>query len=312
MKSRKLLTYIYLALALSSLLILNALASSKRVEQRANLGNLLSGYQFATEAERRDRQKAMQEVISDIDVALGETLRKYPDSLGVDALVSLEDRDTKKSREILSDFGKKLASSLPDLLGRQRYRVALARVEIIRRLNTLTFPEDYLNASLTYCRNGETAMAAELAEKGSLAFPDDAKLANNSGFFFLELAELSKSEAALKRALILDPSFAIAQNNLGLLREKQGNFGESLKLLKQAYELDPELEGLAVDLERLKQRVELLVTDPTQAGSIPIPHDQYCNPPVSLPKGTVTSVPKKKSQNVKTEDSMYQAEVIER
>lgn len=147
---------------------------------------------------------------------------------------------------------------------------------LLRSLGLSDQPNDFLNASFAHCRLGDAEQAAEIAALGAVAFPSDAAIANNLGFFYLELLQFEAAEASLQTALRLAPNSAFALNNLGLLREQQRKYTEALALFEKAFSIDQAVPGLTIDIERLKTRLSLLQSDPDKAYSLPIPKDQYC------------------------------------
>lgn len=58
------------------------------------------------------------------------------------------------------------------------------------------------------------------------------------GSAYLKLGRLNQAEDLLRDAVELDPEFAAAWNNLGVLLMEQGNFGEARQVFRRAFATD--------------------------------------------------------------------------
>jgi superkiller protein 3 len=58
--------------------------------------------------------------------------------------------------------------------------------------------------------------------------------------------------AAFQRALELDPNYALAHNNLGIVLEAQGKRPEALRQYRLALDANPDYEDARFNLQRLQ------------------------------------------------------------
>lgn len=93
-----------------------------------------------------------------------------------------------------------------------------------------------MNIALTLLQKPETGVV--LGEWAVEKHPQEAMAWNLRGWAYLENNELGKAESDLQQALQLNPDFAAAQLNFGLLREKEERYEEALEYYEAAYQAD--------------------------------------------------------------------------
>jgi len=101
---------------------------------------------------------------------------------------------------------------------------------------------------LTFQRNhvwsDRIGLLLDVAKKS----PHKSRVYNNLGIGYGALEKLPEAEAAYKRAIELNPTFAPARNNLANIYFKQGRLDEAAEELKEALELDPDYAGAYYNL----------------------------------------------------------------
>ena len=97
--------------------------------------------------------------------------------------------------------------------------------------------------------------------------PDDARLHNTRGYFYLAQSNFTRATRDFNDAIGIDLEFAQPYNNRGLARIAQGDFETAVRDLDAALELDPEYHdahnnrGLALmQLERFTEAIEAFST----------------------------------------------------
>jgi len=81
--------------------------------------------------------------------------------------------------------------------------------------------------ALLYDRTGQTVKAAEEFQRALAESPNDVNLLNDIGYFHYRHRNLSQAEAALRRAVALNPPNQRAWTNLGLVLGESGKYDES-------------------------------------------------------------------------------------
>ncbi|GEM_PF-2327030 len=79
---------------------------------------------------------------------------------------------------------------------------------------------------------------------GSFADYTDAEHEYIAGNGFFLLGDLPQAELAYENATSLDPSLAVAWNNLGIVRKKMGNFNQSAAAYEKALEITSEDDSI--------------------------------------------------------------------
>ena len=117
----------------------------------------------------------------------------------------------------------------------------LPAIELYREL----IREDGANIRLrlalgaAYERRGEPALALEQYEATRELAPDSVDVLLGMASALTELKRYDQAEAALKRALRLEPSRADVHGSMGTLSYKRGLYGQAEQELKRALDLDP-------------------------------------------------------------------------
>jgi FkbM family methyltransferase len=81
--------------------------------------------------------------------------------------------------------------------------------------------------------------AADFFRKATVADPSFAVAQQNLGNALAELGDVAGAIAAFERAIELNPRAAETLNNLGILRSKQGDYARAIQALGRAVELNP-------------------------------------------------------------------------
>ncbi len=92
---------------------------------------------------------------------------------------------------------------------------------------------------ILYVRRGEHALALEQFEAVRDLAPDSVDALLGIAVSLTELKRYEQAEAALKRALRLEPSRADVHGGIGTLNYKRGLYGQAEQELKRALDLDP-------------------------------------------------------------------------
>jgi tetratricopeptide (TPR) repeat protein len=100
---------------------------------------------------------------------------------------------------------------------------------------------------------------AEEAFKESLRLVPDAGVYNNLGSLYLTTRRNSSAKSAFKNALRLDPNFALAHYNMGVVHDAEGDPDDAFKSYKRALDLDPSLADVSVNPQALHNRYLLAV-----------------------------------------------------
>jgi predicted CXXCH cytochrome family protein len=83
---------------------------------------------------------------------------------------------------------------------------------------------------------------------------NDASALDALGNLSVERGNNQAAEAAFHRVLVLQPADLTALSNLGILLAKQGNLRESVSLLREAFDRNRDIAGLAMNLARVECR----------------------------------------------------------
>ena len=94
------------------------------------------------------------------------------------------------------------------------------------------------------------ALALLLSQKSEIA--NDKAALDALGILSLERGDYSTAESCFRRALSIDASDLTALSDMGTLLAKQGNLTESIAMLKQAFERNRDVAGLAMNLARVE------------------------------------------------------------
>ncbi|HEX3661687.1 MAG TPA: multiheme c-type cytochrome [Acidobacteriaceae bacterium] len=81
---------------------------------------------------------------------------------------------------------------------------------------------------------------------------NDAPALDALGNLSVERGDSKTAEAAFRRVLVLDPSDLTALSNLGVLLAKQSRFADSIAMLRQAFDRNRDVAGLAMNLARVQ------------------------------------------------------------
>ena len=98
-----------------------------------------------------------------------------------------------------------------------------------------------LDKALTAHQEGRLEEAKEYYKKVTKINPNFAEAYNNLGIIFGEFKEFEKAEVSYKKAIEIKPNYAKAYSNLGIILNRLGRIDEAEKNCKKAIELGPEL-----------------------------------------------------------------------
>ena len=108
--------------------------------------------------------------------------------------------------------------------------------------------DGFLREGLRLHQAGNLAPAEKLFRKAIEAYsrssqrnPRQPQVQNNLGIAWQAMGNLDRAESAYFEALRLDPSMALALNNLSRLRRVQGRFAEAIELARKAMAIAPDL-----------------------------------------------------------------------
>jgi tetratricopeptide (TPR) repeat protein len=96
----------------------------------------------------------------------------------------------------------------------------------------------------------ERALSTKLTEP-KMPMPDEAKTALNLGFLYEQLRKPDRSIAMYERAIAVQPGFAEAYNNLGILLVGQGRLKEASAVFARALKHAPELFSNFADIQAM-------------------------------------------------------------
>jgi predicted Zn-dependent protease len=80
----------------------------------------------------------------------------------------------------------------------------------------------------------------------------DASALDALGNLSVERGDAQAAETAFRRVLVLQPADLTALSNLGILLAKQGHLQESISLLREAFDRNRDIAGLAMNLARVE------------------------------------------------------------
>ncbi|XOV87000.1 MAG: tetratricopeptide repeat protein [Pseudomonadota bacterium] len=109
-------------------------------------------------------------------------------------------------------------------------------------------PTDYGNLATVLSRQGKYAEALTLFEKGLAQNSNDVILLSHQGLAYLDAKRIQEAQASLSKATTLDPTYAEAQFNLGVLRFRQGRHTDATHLFERAISLRPGLTDAYLNL----------------------------------------------------------------
>jgi tetratricopeptide (TPR) repeat protein len=90
-----------------------------------------------------------------------------------------------------------------------------------------------------YVETGKLDRAAEQYQKAALVVPDNSRAYNNLGLVYRKQGKLAEAEAALRRAIELQPT-AKRYRNLGIVFLDDGKYAEAQPMLERAIGLQPD------------------------------------------------------------------------
>ena len=128
-----------------------------------------------------------------------------------------------------------------------RWRDAVEDYNEALRLNPGDAPY-YFNVSLAYSKLGDRGAEEAALAKAVQVDPKLAKAHNQLGLRFMEDGKLADAEKELKAALEVDPHYAEAESNLGVLYARQGKNSAAEALFQKAQEDDPQYAQAFVNL----------------------------------------------------------------
>jgi len=94
--------------------------------------------------------------------------------------------------------------------------------------------QNHFNAGIAYEQTGDLENAQKAYHLADESYPYSATVVNNLGHVQFRLGRLSEAKRNYLRAIRLDPGFAPAYNNLGLLVRSSGNVDSALVLFQMA------------------------------------------------------------------------------
>ena len=101
-------------------------------------------------------------------------------------------------------------------------------------------PPEALRELLTLANAGQRRAALHRAERLAQGFPTSAALWNLLGIMRVEAGQLTRAEAAFRRALAVDASFPDAWNNLGNVQRQRGQRAAAVESFRRAIALRPD------------------------------------------------------------------------
>ena len=101
--------------------------------------------------------------------------------------------------------------------------------------------EKIINQAFKFHSEGNISEAAKYYQYFIDQGFNDQRAFSNYGIIFKDVGKLKEAEALLRKAILLDPSFAKAHSNLGTVLIDLGKLKEAEVLLRKAIELDNEL-----------------------------------------------------------------------
>lgn len=105
-------------------------------------------------------------------------------------------------------------------------------------------PHSFVQLALFHDRQGRLAEAIEVALNAAERFPDHAALHYHCGNLLLKDKRPGNAEAALRRALELNPQMAYGYAQLSIACERQGRIAEAVKIAEEAAASFPDNAGL--------------------------------------------------------------------
>ena len=109
-------------------------------------------------------------------------------------------------------------------------------------------PTDYGNLATVLSRQGSYDEAFMFFERGLAQNPNDVILLSHQGLAYLDAKRIHEAEASLNKATTLDPAYAEAHFNLGVLRFQQGRHTDATRLFERAISLKPGLTDAYINL----------------------------------------------------------------
>jgi len=109
-------------------------------------------------------------------------------------------------------------------------------------------PTDFGNLATVLARQGKQMEAIDYFEKGLTQNPNNVTLLSHQGLTLLQTGQLERADNVLSRATSLDPAYAEAQFNLGVLRYRQARHKDAIARFKRALSLNPGLTDAYLNL----------------------------------------------------------------
>ena len=128
---------------------------------------------------------------------------------------------------------------------------------------------------------------AEGAFKDSLRLQPDAIVHNNLGSLYLTLSKPGTAASEFRKAISLDPNFALAYSNLGASYDARSDFDGAVSNFRRAFELDPSLADPTVNPQVVNNRYMTAVRTARYketVGALGLPLRSTCPPPPSEPQ----------------------------
>jgi hypothetical protein len=104
---------------------------------------------------------------------------------------------------------------------------------------------DLARQAFAHYRRNEFAEAAALYEQAAVLLPSCAALWNDFGSSCFRLGSLTDAEAHFRRAVEIDPGYALAMRNLGVVARQMGDLAGYVEWTGKARAADPSAENLS-------------------------------------------------------------------
>ena len=109
-------------------------------------------------------------------------------------------------------------------------------------------PQLHYNLSLALDKLGDQSTERHELERATQLNPGFAVAHNQLGILEMQRGQTGEAEAAFKKAIASDPQYAEAQNNLGVLYNREGKDADAATLYRQAIANDPKYTKAYVNL----------------------------------------------------------------
>ena len=87
---------------------------------------------------------------------------------------------------------------------------------------------------LSHLREGRTALGLNSLQEAANLAPEEPAYLNSLGLVLLDLKQLREAEEAFRKAIALDPSYAMAHHNLGVALAESGRWEEAVQGYRRA------------------------------------------------------------------------------